>query len=74
MASSFCNRHPSSDGTEAMPEINHKGFAHFSFSIRSFPVRVGGDDGDGVLDTATTVKIIVTTVTHRHSALKLVLR
>ena len=38
----------------------------------SFPVRVGGDDGDGVLDTATTVKIIVTTVTHRHADLKLV--
>ena len=57
-----------------MPEINHKGFAHFSFSVRSFPARVGGDDGDGVLDTATTLKIIVTTVTHRHAALKLALR
>lgn len=42
--------------------------------FRSLPFRVGGDDGDGVLDTATTLIIIVTTVTHRHAVLKLASR
>lgn len=33
------NRHPSSDGTEAKPEINRRGFVRSSFPFPSFPCR-----------------------------------
>jgi len=49
-------------------EMNHRKFARSSFLILSHPIRDGGDDGDGVLDTAVPIGITVTTVTHRHAA------
>ena len=55
------------DGSFGMPPADCR-------NCHPYPLHDGHDDGDGVLGTATTVKIIVTTVTHRHTALKLALR
>ena len=61
-------------GTEERNESPQIRSFFISHPILSHPIRDGGDDGDGVLDTAATIRIIVTTVTHRHAVLKLALR
>ena len=45
-------------------EISTRRYAPLTFPTLPVTIRV---DGDGVFDTAPTVEIIVTTVTHRHA-------
>ncbi len=46
------------------------GYLYAFHSILSLPFRDGCDDCDGIFDTAPAVILIVTTVTNRHTALR----